>query len=258
MASGWIRVGSFQAAFDAIQKNRGRFTSGGITSGMSDWDTVITVYPGNLDEHRQQKTRKSKHRERGGETFFATTNMSVSVGMSMIGMDQLKATFGAITQNVRDAAKMILMESGTRIREESQDVVPYESGAMHDTWFPTNIEDAVYNDGDRFYLELGYMGTELGGVAYTWEQHENSSLKHPIRSEAGRTRSEHHFLSRPADEERARLLATAMDRMRDAIAGMGGIGVTAAADPTMARGYIGTLTSKKNLPPPRIVKPRKG
>jgi len=246
MASGWIRASSFQGAYSIIQRSRGG-SSGRMFSKMTTWDVRGTVNVENLeggigDEVSSQTVGKRKTGKDGEVTHWFSSPVNVQVGMTITGMEEITATFGAITANVRQAAAEVLVASGERIKKESLERVPVRDFDLFESWYPDNISDGIYVDGDDFHLEIGYRGTAQGGVPYAWTQHEDASLIHPIRAWLGRSRSEWKFLEYPANDERVRMLATAMDQMKAAVARMGGAGVNPRADPTTAAGYMGVLT----------------
>jgi len=246
MASGWIRAGSFQAAYSVIQKSRGG-SSGSVFSRMTEWDVRASVDVENLEARgNDYRTYGKAHGKGAAKTHWYSTPMNVQVGMSVVGMEQILGAFGVITQNVRDAAAKVLTESGERIKADSLERVPVRDWDLYQSWYPDDVSEGVYVDGDKFYLEIGYRGTEQGGVAYAWRQHEDATYVHPVRTELGRTRSEWKFLEYPANDERVRMLGTAISEMKMAVAKMGGVGV--APIPVSTRPALGTISG------PRLVK----
>lgn len=120
-----------------------------------------------------------------------------------------QASVRAAVQNLRNFLKEIdtvpqeeLQRSAQVIYNEAVARAPYKTG---------KLERAIYvrvsKDKRRGGIVAGASARSSRGYNYAGIQHENESFRHPIKGEA-------HFISKPFEEETARLMRRLRGRLR--------------------------------------------
>lgn len=187
--------------------------------------------------------------------------LTATMTMSQEQMMELKREFGALDHRVKNAVMKILVESAERIKSHSQSIVPYDTGNLHDAFFPSrNLEDGVWVDGtDDWRLTVGYDSEQ---APYAVEIHSGVSSRHgvpyqyTVRTEKGRTRAEAFFLERPAREEEARFKQEAVNDIRAAIRRIG-VDMSVPSVPHAEPDTKGGTQAGWGKGPPRIIKKKR-
>jgi hypothetical protein len=103
--------------------------------------------------------------------------MAGGITVRPVGLDRLTARLTGLASTLPDAVAAELYRDMVGVMFESQKIVPYEEGDLHDS----GETDRPEINGGRVSVTLHYGG---GNVDYALVQHEDLTLNHPNGGEA--------------------------------------------------------------------------
>ncbi len=103
--------------------------------------------------------------------------MPSGLSVSLTGMSQLAARLNRFSANLPDAVGRELYRDLVGVMFESQKIVPYDEGDLHDS----GETDRPQISGGTISVSLHYGG---GSVDYALIQHENLDYQHPRGGQA--------------------------------------------------------------------------
>lgn len=99
--------------------------------------------------------------------------MADEITVGVVGFDVFERAASALLPRMIEAGVGALKEELDEVLGQSQEIVPYLSGALHDSGA---VSDPI-QIGDEVAATIGYGG-DNGEVFYALDQHENDSYQH--------------------------------------------------------------------------------